>query len=93
MREMSATELSRNLSRVLDWVEFKGEVIVILRNEHAVARLLPGLQKMTALEALVDLYQTLPEDAGKSWLKDSRNLGKNSKRRSSLKNLVNPWDS
>ena len=27
---------------------------------------------MTALEAMADLYRTLPEDAAKDWLRESR---------------------
>jgi hypothetical protein len=37
-----------------------------------VAKIIPGPATMTALEAMSDLYRTLPEDAGATWIKDSR---------------------
>jgi hypothetical protein len=42
---------------------------------------------MTALEAMADIYQTLPPDAAKGWHKDSRLPGKLSKE------MRDPWDS
>ncbi|MBI2335202.1 MAG: type II toxin-antitoxin system Phd/YefM family antitoxin [Deltaproteobacteria bacterium] len=89
MREVSSTELARQLSQVLDLVESKGEEIVIVRNKQRIARILPGPVRMTALEALSDLYRTLPEQAAKGWVKESRHssLGKQN-----LNLLKNPWD-
>ena len=55
MRTLSATEISRNFSHVLDLLEHGGEEIVIIRNKHPVARLIPGAPRMTALEAFGDL--------------------------------------
>lgn len=92
MREITATELARNLSQLLDLIEFKGEEIVVTRNQHSVARLLPGLQKMRALEALADLYHTLPEEAGTSWTEEG-GQSRNGSTDQTLKSLRNPWDS
>jgi len=64
--------LARNLRRVLDRLAIEGEEIVIERNREQVARLLPGLARQTALEAMADLYRTLPEDAAATWEADSR---------------------
>jgi antitoxin (DNA-binding transcriptional repressor) of toxin-antitoxin stability system len=50
----------------------EGEEIVIERNREQVARLLPGPARQTALEAMADLYRTLPEDAAANWEADSR---------------------
>jgi antitoxin (DNA-binding transcriptional repressor) of toxin-antitoxin stability system len=50
----------------------EGEEIVIERNREQVARLLPGPARQTALEAMADLYRTLPEDAAATWEADSR---------------------
>ena len=72
MRTITATELARNLRRVLDRLAIEGEEIVIERNREQVARLLPGLARQTALEAMADLYRTLPEDAAATWEADSR---------------------
>jgi hypothetical protein len=33
---------------------------------------------MTALEAMADLYRTLPEDAAEGWLEESRQTGRTS---------------
>ena len=48
---------------------------MIERNHHQIARLIPGPGHLTALEALADLYRTLPEDAGATWEAYSRALG------------------
>jgi antitoxin (DNA-binding transcriptional repressor) of toxin-antitoxin stability system len=72
VRTIAATELARNLRRVLDRLAIEGEEIVIERNREQVARLLPGPARQTALEAMADLYRTLPEDATATWVADSR---------------------
>jgi hypothetical protein len=56
----------------LDRLVIEGEEIVIERNREQVARLLPGPARQTALEAMADLYRTLPEDAAATWEADSR---------------------
>ncbi len=70
MRTVTATEAARNFSRVLDSLEHESEEIVVLRNNQPVAKLLAGALHMTALEALADLYRTLPDAEGAAWLKD-----------------------
>jgi antitoxin (DNA-binding transcriptional repressor) of toxin-antitoxin stability system len=72
VRTITATELARNLRRVLDRLAIEGEEIAIERNREQVARLLPGPARQTALEAMADLYRTLPEDAAATWEADSR---------------------
>lgn len=72
MTYITATELARNLRQVLDQMEFTGEEIVVTRNNQPIARILPGGRRMTALEAMADLYRTLPEEAAAGWLQDSR---------------------
>lgn len=72
MKTITATELARNLRRVLDRLAIEGEEIVIERNREQVARLLPGRARQTALEAMADLYRTLPEEAAAKWEADSR---------------------
>ena len=67
---MTATEVSRNFSRVLDTLERGEEEIVVLRGRHPVARMIPGAPRMTALEALGDLYRTLDDAEGEAWLRD-----------------------
>jgi hypothetical protein len=72
LKAISATYLARNLRRILDRLALEGEGIVIERNRQQVARLLPGPARLTALEALADLYRTLPDDAAATWEADSR---------------------
>jgi antitoxin (DNA-binding transcriptional repressor) of toxin-antitoxin stability system len=72
MRKITATVLARNLSAILDRLATEGEPIVIERNNREVARLLPVPVHMTALEAMGDLYRTLPEKAAAAWERDSR---------------------
>jgi antitoxin (DNA-binding transcriptional repressor) of toxin-antitoxin stability system len=72
VKTITATELARHLRRVLDRVAIEGEEIVIERNREQVARLLPGPARQTALEAMADLYRTLPENAAATWEADSR---------------------
>jgi antitoxin (DNA-binding transcriptional repressor) of toxin-antitoxin stability system len=67
---MTATEVSRHFSRVLDTLERGEEEIVVLRGRHPVARMVPGAPRMTALEALGDLYRTLDDAEGEAWLED-----------------------
>jgi antitoxin (DNA-binding transcriptional repressor) of toxin-antitoxin stability system len=74
MKTLTATELARNLSRILDSLEHGSEEIVIVRNKHAVAKLVPGAPLMTALEALSDLHRTLSYNEGETWLRDSRKI-------------------
>ena len=83
---MTATEFAKNLKRALDRVEFGGEEIIIVRNNHKIARLIPGPPHMTALEAMADLYRTLPQDAAKDWLDESRMPATLSEE------LRDPWD-
>lgn len=91
MKAITATELARNLSRVLDRLAVEGEAVVIERNGQQVAQLLPGPARQTALEAMADLYRTLPDDAGHTWEADSRK----GRWRGSLldKGVRDPWAS
>jgi len=72
MRSITATKLARNLRQILDDIMATHEGYVIERNHRPIARIVPGPGRQTALEAMADLYRTLPEDAGASWLEDSR---------------------
>jgi prevent-host-death family protein len=91
LKAITATELARNLSRILDRLAVEGEEVVIERNGQEVARLLPGAARQTALEAMADLYRTLPDIAGMTWEADSR---KGRWRGSRLdKGIRDPWAS
>ena len=88
---MTATELARNLSEILDRLAVEREEIVIERNHRQVARLIPGPGRLTALEALADLYRTLPDDAAATWEADSR--AGNLRGERLPKGVRNPWAS
>jgi hypothetical protein len=87
MRTITATELARNLRQVLDRLATEPEEI---RNNRQIGRLLPGPGSMTALEAMADLYRTLPEAAGQDRLQDSRKTDLNETLATESRD---PWDS
>ncbi len=91
MKTITATQLARNLRQVLESLLSDREEVVIERNHRQVARLVPGPGRQTALEAMSDLYRTLPEDAAATWEADA----KRDKRRSGRldKELRDPWRS
>jgi len=70
MKILTATEISRNFSRVLDELARGGEEVVVVRGKHPVAKMVPGAPRLTALEVLADLYRTLDDTEGRAWLKD-----------------------
>lgn len=86
MKILNATQISRNFSRVLDELEHGGEEIVVLRGKHPVAKMVPGAHRLTALEALADLYHTLDDAEGRAWLKDVANADRPFK-----KEMRDPW--
>ena len=86
MVEMTVTEFVKKLKIVFDRIEYKGEEIVLMRNKHRIAKIVPGSPHLTAIEAMGDLYRTLPEDAAEGWLKDSRTAATVSKE------SRNPWE-
>lgn len=86
MLTLTATEVNRNFRRVLDSLERNGQEIVVVRNHQPVARLLPGAPRLTALEALADLYRTLDDGEARHWLEDMRAAD-----RSARKEMRNPW--
>jgi prevent-host-death family protein len=90
VKRITATELARRLSEVLDRLAVEGDEIVIERNNRQVARLIPGPGRLTALEAMADLYRTLPENAASTWEADSRSTLKGSRLPHGVRN---PWDS
>lgn len=86
MKEVTATKLARELGNILNEVEFRGQEYLVLRNKQKIARILPGPGHMTALEAMADIYQTIPADAAEGWIEESRLLG-------NLNQIKNSWDS
>jgi antitoxin (DNA-binding transcriptional repressor) of toxin-antitoxin stability system len=97
MQEITVTELACNLQQILETVESTGEEILIVRNQHPIARIVPGVAHLTALEAMADLYQTLPEDAALGWFEDSRQPRSKAAEAGEAPGYVDemhdPWDS
>ena len=87
MRTVSTADLAHNLEQILNSVECQGDSILITRNNRTIAQILPGVAKMTALEAMSDLYGIVAEEAAQEWLKDSRTGG------TIADEMHNPWDS
>jgi len=87
MTEVSATELARNLKKVLDRLEHGGEEIVVIRNNHPIARMIPGSPHRTALEAMADLHRTLSPGAAEGWVAEGRSA------RTIADDERDPWDS
>lgn len=86
---VTTTELARNLRQILDNVARQGQEVLVIRNNQLIARIVPGVQEMTALEAMSDLYKTISPDAGDTWVEDSRK-GLEEEVSTVVKN---PWDS
>ncbi|MCP9487538.1 MAG: type II toxin-antitoxin system Phd/YefM family antitoxin [Gaiellaceae bacterium MAG52_C11] len=60
MKNLTATELSRSLSSVLDAVQHRGESFEITRNGETVARL--GPKKKATVGELLDFLRENPPD-------------------------------
>jgi len=91
MKTITATELARNLSRVLDRLATEGGEVAVERNSRTVARLMSAPAEQNALEAMADLYRTLPESAASDWETDIR---RNRLKAATLeKGLRDPWAS
>ena len=86
MTTMTVTDFSKNLSKVFDRIQHNGEEIILMRNNHKIARLLSGAPELTAVEAMGDLYQTLADDAAKDWEKESKIAG------GIVNEVRDPWD-
>lgn len=87
MITMNATDFSRNLSRILDRLEFEAEEIEIIRNKHTVARIIPGAPKLNAMEAFADLYGAISDAEGEAWLNDCQEFD-----RTLEEELNDPWE-
>jgi antitoxin (DNA-binding transcriptional repressor) of toxin-antitoxin stability system len=72
MKRVSATDLARNTSGILDRVVVHRETITIERNRTVIAELIPAQPTMSVREALADLDGELSPAEADAWLKDSR---------------------
>lgn len=86
MTTMTATELARNLSAVLDRLEHGSEEFLVVRSKHPVARLVPGAAHITAMEAFADLYGAIGAEEGEAWIRDCAAAD-----RPLTQEIVDPW--
>ena len=89
MKRLSATDVARNFSAVLDAVERDQEEIVLVRNQRQVARLVPEAPRQDALAVFGDLYRTLDDETADAL---SAAIGSQRKgRRGRVAELRDPW--
>lgn len=89
VKTLSATEVARNFSAVLDAVERDQEEIVLVRNERVIARLMPEPPRQDALNVFGDLYRTLDDKTA-----DELAAGiaaQRKRRRGRVSELRDPW--
>jgi antitoxin (DNA-binding transcriptional repressor) of toxin-antitoxin stability system len=55
-------------ANVFDRIEHNGEEIILHRNKHQIARIIPGASHLTATEAMADPYRRISDDAASSWI-------------------------
>jgi antitoxin (DNA-binding transcriptional repressor) of toxin-antitoxin stability system len=72
MQTISATELARNTSKILDRVISRGESVAVERNRAVIAQIIPPARTMTAAQALSGLEPNLSREQAAAWLRDSR---------------------
>jgi antitoxin (DNA-binding transcriptional repressor) of toxin-antitoxin stability system len=72
MQTISATELARNTSKILDRVISRGESVAVERNRAVIAQIIPPARTMTAAQALSGLEPGLSREQAAAWLRDSR---------------------
>ena len=89
MKRLSATDVARNFSAVLDAIERDQEEIVLVRNQRQVARLVPEAPRQDALAVFGDLYRTLDDETADAL---SAAIGSQRKsRRGRVAELRDPW--
>ena len=86
MLTMTATEVSRNFSRVLDSLDAEQETVLIMRNKRPVARLVHEPKRMTFKEIINGIRGSITEEEGEQWLKDIKAID-----RTLASDLRDPW--
>lgn len=89
MKRLSATNVARNFSAVLDEVERDQEEIVLVRNQRQVARLIPEAPRQDALEVFGDLYRTIDDDTADAL--SGAIVSQRKSRRGRVSELRDPW--
>jgi prevent-host-death family protein len=89
MKRLSATDVARNFSAVLDAVERDQEEIILVRNQRQVARLVPEAPRQDALAVFGDLYRTLDDETADAL--SSAIVSQRKSRRGRVAELRDPW--
>jgi prevent-host-death family protein len=89
MKTLSATEVARNFSAVLDALERDQEEVILVRNQRPVARLVPEAPRQDALSVFGDLYRTLDDETADALSAALTSVRKS--RRGRVSELRNPW--
>jgi antitoxin (DNA-binding transcriptional repressor) of toxin-antitoxin stability system len=73
MSTVSATELARHTSEVLDKVAGQREIVDVERNRMIIARIIPAESPRTVRQVLANFtFPILTPEEGRSWLEDSK---------------------
>jgi len=91
MKTVLVAEAVRNFSAVLVSLESKQEEILLVRNDHPVARLVPEPESMDAVSVFGDLHGTLDDETASEMLRGIE--ASRSKSIMTINQLRNPWDS
>lgn len=89
MKRLSATDVARNFSAVLDALERDQEEIVLVRNQRQVARLVPEAPRQDALAVFGDLYRTLDDETADAL--SAAIASQRKSRRGRVAELRDPW--
>lgn len=89
MKRLSATDVARNFSAVLDAVERDQEEIIVVRNQRQVARLVPEAPHQDALAVFGDLYRTLDDETADAL--SAAIVSQRKSRRGRVAELRDPW--
>jgi len=74
MKTITATELARNVSAVLDALAQDGSEVLVERNRKPVAKLIPAPGRQTAMQAMEDLWRILPEADAEGWAEGTQGV-------------------
>lgn len=87
MTTISVSDFERNFRHFMDQLEKGGEGMIITRDNHPIATILPRPPRMTAFEAFVDIQGNLSDEEGEAWLRDMEGFD-----RSIEGELRDPWE-
>jgi antitoxin (DNA-binding transcriptional repressor) of toxin-antitoxin stability system len=89
VKTLSATDVARNFSAVLDALEADQEEVILVRNKRHIARLVPEAPQQDALTVFGDLYRTIDDDTADQLLASIERQRK--PRRGRVSEIRDPW--